>query len=526
MRTRPDPAARAFRRGPLTFMRALADLLHAAFHEPDTLRYRTVQGTVWALILTSVLLLVVEALLPPGSPAGPAVRAVDRVLLSIFAVEILLRVGSFRPPVLSVFRRPPFGRLRTHLLSRLQYLLRPIMLVDILAVLALFPELRGLRALRLLRLLRSNRLFRYRNPFAIVLQAFEENGVLFVLAFAVLGTATLLGGLSMYLVEVRDNPDIVTFTDGLWWALVTTTTVGFGDIAPVTGLGRLIGAVMMVAGMFTLALFAGIVGSSLVSSLVSVQEEQFRMSDYVNHIVVCGYDQSTHLMLDALRAELDPARTRVVLFDAHERPRDVPPEFLWVRGDPTKESELDKVRLTHASAVIVPGERDTSPQAADARTILITFTIRSYLNRQRRELRRRRFPLYLVVEILDSENVDHARQAGADEVLETRRIGYAMIAHAVGYHGTATAMSRVLLSGAHNVYVGVLPRDIKEPVPFGDLLADMQLSRRGGLVVGLRTPAGDEVINPAKDYPVEPRSQLLYLAEQPLLDPPGRASAP
>lgn len=499
----------------------LRALLHAAFHERETPAYRYVQGAIWALILISVLLLVVEALLPAGSPAGPVVRAVDRGLLSVFAVEILLRVGSYRPPVLKVFRRPRMGTLRTHVTGRLRYLVRPIMLIDILAVLALFPELRGLRALRLLRLLRSNRLFRYHNPFSIVLQAFEENAVLFALAFGGLGAATLLGGTSMYLVEVRDNDAIASVVDGMWWALVTTTTVGFGDIAPVTGLGRLVGAGMMVAGMFTLALFAGIVGSSLVSSVVSVREEQFRMSEYVNHIVVCGYDQTTHMMLDALSAELDLDEKRVVLFDNHERPRDVPPEFLWVRGDPTKESELDKVRLTHAAAVIVPGERDTSPQAADARSILITFTIRSHLDRQPVHVRRRRFPLYVVVEILDSENVDHARTAGADEVLETRKIGYAMIAHAVGYHGTATAMSRVLLSGAHNVYVGVLPAGRTEPVAFGELLVEMQLSKRGGLVVGLRTPDGDEVINPPKDYMLQPDAQLLYLAEQPLLDPPG-----
>ena len=84
-------------------------------------------------------------------------------------------------------------------------------------------------------------------------------------------------------------------------------------------------------------------------------------------------------------------------------------------------------------------------------------------------------------------------------MLETRKIGYAMIAHAVGYHGTATAMSRVLMSGHHNVYVGVLPGDRNEPVPFGELLMEMELSKRGGLVVGVRTPAGDEVINPPKD---------------------------
>ena len=501
-------------------MRRLAIQLRTAFHEPATRVYRYTQGCVGALIVLSIVLLVVETLLVPGSAASAGVALADRVLLIIFAIEILLRVGTYSPPSLKVFRRPPMGRLRTHVLARLGYLARPLMLVDILAVLALFPELRGLRALRLLRLLRTSRIFRYRNPFAIVTHAFEENGLLFALAFTGLGVVTLLGGTTIYLVEGRANIMITSLVDGLWWALVTVTTVGFGDIVPVTGLGRIIGAVLMVAGMFTLALFAGIVGSSLVGGMLSIREEQFRMNDYVNHIIVCGWDESTPLMLEALAHELTLHETRVVLFDCHERPREVPPDFLWVQGNPTKESELDKVRLTHAAAVIVTGERDTTPQAADARTLLITFTIRSHLAHHRSDVRNRRAPLYVVAEILDSENVDHARLAGADEVIETRRIGYSMIAHAVRYHGTATAMSRVLLSGAHNVYVGLVPGGHAGARLFGDLLVEMQLSKRGGLVVGLRTPDGKEIINPPKTHLVEPGTLVLYLAEQPLLDPP------
>lgn len=495
--------------------------LRAAFHEPDTRIYRYTQGAVWTLIVLSIALLVVETLLATDSAASAVVAGADRVLLTIFAIEILLRVATFSPPSLKVFRRPPMGRLRTHVVARLGYLMRPLMLVDILAVLALFPGLRGLRALRLLRLFRTSRIFRYRNPFAIVIHTFEENGLLFTLAFGVLGVVTLLGGSTIYLVEGRVNPKIVSLLDGFWWALVTVTTVGFGDITPVTGLGRIIGAVLMVAGMFTLALFAGIVGSSLVRGMLSIREEQFRMSDYVNHIIVCGWDESTHLMLEALGHELNLNETRVVLFDCHERPRDVPPEFLWVQGDPAKESELDKVRLTQSAGVIVTGERDTTPQAADARTILITFTIRAYLARHSKDVRHRRTPLYVVAEILDSENVGHARKAGADEVIESRRIGYSMIAHAVRYHGTATAMSRVLLSGAHNVYVGVVPGETATARPFGELLIEMQLSKRGGLVVGLRTPDGKEIINPSKQHSVEPGTHVLYLAERPLLDPPG-----
>ena len=244
------------------------------------------------------------------------------------------------------------------------------------------------------------------------------------------------------------------------------------------------------------------------------------MSDYVNHVVVCGYDESTHILLEALVGELDLEDTRVVLFGNHERPRELPPDFLWVRGDPTKESELDKVRLTHAAAVIVAGSRNLTPQAADARTILTTFTIRSFLEERHTQVRSRRRPLYVVVEILDSENIDHAKTAGADEVIETRRIGYSMIARAVYHHGTATTMSRVLVSGgAHKVYIGRIPEPLESPVSFGELLVRMRLTKRGGLVIGVRTPSGEEIINPAKDYVVEPRTLLIYLAEQPLLEP-------
>ncbi len=494
--------------------------LHAAFHEPATRIYRVVQGAVWALIVVSIVLLVVEAVLPEGSLAIPIVHRVDRAILVIFAVEILLRVASYRPASLKVFKRPPIGRIRAQLVGRLVYILQPLMLVDILAVLALFPELRGLRALRLLRLLRTSKVFQYRNPFAIVMKALEENGLLFTFAFSVLGVATLLGGVSMYLVEARLNPNIDALIDGIWWALVTVTTVGFGDITPVTLLGRIVGGALMVAGMFTLALFAGIVGSSLVNAMLSIREEQFRMSDYVNHVVVCGYDESKHLLQEALRQEVDLTQTPIVIFDNHDRPRDLHPDFLWVPGDPTKESELDKVRMTHAATVIVSGARDMSPQDADARTILTTFTIRSFLRRHRKLVSQRRRKLYVVAEILDSENVEHARAAGADEVIETRKIGYAMIARAVGYHGTATTMSRVLMSGAHNVYIGRIPGASDKPVPFGDLLIELRLSKRGGLVLGLRTPSGAEIINPPKSDLVEPGSMLIYLAEAPLLEPP------
>ena len=79
--------------------------------------------------------------------------------------------------------------------------------------------------LRFLRLLRGRKLFRYSTPLAGVAQALTENRLLYVAAFLFLGTATILGGVTIYLVEGNSNPDISNVGDGLWWAQDTRDDV-------------------------------------------------------------------------------------------------------------------------------------------------------------------------------------------------------------------------------------------------------------------------------------------------------------
>jgi len=492
------------------------DRLHDAFHDPESTAHRVTESSVGVLIVLSVVLLCLEPLVDDAKTLAALVLA-DRILLVIFAVEVTLRIVSVRPSELRVLRQAPLGRLRARAVACLKHALEPLVLIDLITVLALVPALRGLRAVRLLRLLRSIRVFRYSNPFTSIVHALEQDRLLFTFGIGVLATEVVVGGLSIFLVERGHNADISTLADGVWWAIVTITTVGFGDITPVTGLGRVLGGVMMVGGMFTLALFAGIVGHSLLSAVLTIREEQFRMSSRVNHVIVCGYDPSAGMFLDVLRRAVERG-TPIVLFGEGERPPDVPPEMIWVSGDPTKSSELDKVNLDRAAAVIIVGSRNVQPQVADAITLLILFTIRSHMQREDPD---RLKPLYIVAEILDSENVRHARTAGADEVIETRRVGFSLLAHSITHHGTADSLSRLIMKGDHNFYVGRVPINLDEPWTYGTLMRELKLADRGVLVVGVRQGAyGHETINPARDHPVDQDTMLLYLANEPLLDPP------
>jgi len=326
----------------------------------------------------------------------------------------------------------------------------------------------------------------------------------------------LLGGVTIFFIE-RGQPGsaVKTLGDGLWWAIVTLTTVGFGDITPETNLGRIVAGALMIAGMFTLAMFAGIVGHTLLRSVLRIREEQFRMSSYLNHVVICGYNRGARMLLDELRQEYRSGEADLVVFSEDERPVDIPTEFIWVEGDPTKESELPKVRIAHAKAALVVGFRHLAPQAADAITILTVFTLRSYLNRHPDRTTRSK-SLYIVAEILEEENVSHARDAGADEVIESTRVGFSLMSHAITMPGTSEIMSRVATSGAHSLYMTPLPSRYDTPLSFRDLAKRFK-DDTGALVIGLRDVEADlDRLNPASDFPVRKGLEVLYLAEAPV----------
>ena len=486
-----------------------------ALHRPTSPAGRAVEVALWALIVVSVALAAIDVAAAPAPPPG-WVKGVDRVLLWCFVVEYVLRIATVRPAELKLFEGGPLWRVRVHILARLRYAVRPMSLVDLLAILAFVPAMRGLRALRLLRLLRGVSLFRYSSPIRGVLRGFQENSLLYVFMFSFLLAVVNLSGVSIFLIEQGVNPGIDSVSDGMWWALVTLTTVGFGDITPVTTLGRVVGGAVMVLGMFTLALFAGVVGSTLLRSIVGLREDSFRMANHTDHIIVFGFNASATLLLDALLQELSDEDADILIMAPGDRPTDLSPEFTWVSADPTRESELDKVRPAFARTAIVIGQRELGPQAADATTLMIVFTIRSYL-RKRAEAGQRRTPLYVVAEVLDPENREHALTAGADEIVETGRLGASLLAHAALVHGSGTIMSTVATAGAASLFIG--PNPSAGAMPWGQLAQELR-ARFGIVPLGIRHgEAGATELNPDDACNVPTGCEIVYLASEDVLRP-------
>lgn len=184
----------------------------------------------------------------------------------IFAVEYLLRVWSCTTE--PGYEHPVSGRVR--------YVFRPLMLADAAAVFSFFiilvvpPDnevnLGALRALRVVS--RAALLARYSPGLQALTLAVSSRRNELLAVVSVVGALLILASSLMYYVEQSAQPEeFSSIPATMWWGIITVTTVGYGDIAPVTSLGRLLAGVIALLGIGIFALPAGILGSGFMEQV-------------------------------------------------------------------------------------------------------------------------------------------------------------------------------------------------------------------------------------------------------------------
>lgn len=182
----------------------------------------------------------------------------ELLALVVFTVEYMVRVWV--APEHPMRRRMPAWR------ARLNYMATPAAIIDLLAVTpAILSQIAPLdvHALLVLRLLRFLKLARYSSGFNALYLAVKRERYALLACLVILGTGVLLSATAVYLVERAAQPNAFgSIPQAMWWAITTLTTVGYGDVVPITPVGRMIGAVTMVAGLVMLALPIAIIASS------------------------------------------------------------------------------------------------------------------------------------------------------------------------------------------------------------------------------------------------------------------------
>ena len=188
----------------------------------------------------------------------------ERWAVIAFTVEYLLRIWT------ADLLYPQLGPWR----ARVKYVFSGMALIDLAAILPyylpmLLPiNLVGIRAVRLVRVLRIFKLNRYSEALSSISEVFRKkiHEILAALFFVLL--LLVIASLLIYYAEHDAQPDkFPNAFSGLWWAVATLTTVGYGDIYPVTALGRLLGAVIAIMGIGMVAVPTGILSAGFVEVL-------------------------------------------------------------------------------------------------------------------------------------------------------------------------------------------------------------------------------------------------------------------
>lgn len=181
----------------------------------------------------------------------------------IFTIEYLARLWV-------AVEVPFLARLAPHS-ARLKMARRPALVIDLLAILPFYVGhifALDLRVLRILRLLRFFKLSRYSPALHTLVRVINNERRALAGALLLLIAAVLFAATGMYYLEQDAQPDkFGSVPDAAWWAVATLTTVGYGDVTPVTALGRMFGGVVMVAGLCILALPVAIISTGFAQEV-------------------------------------------------------------------------------------------------------------------------------------------------------------------------------------------------------------------------------------------------------------------
>lgn len=234
--------------------------------DDDDVASRIVDLLLIVLIAASVVAVILESVSAIERRYTAALYWFEVFTISVFSVEYLLRVWSAVEHSDYARRGPLFGRLR--------FMISFHAIIDLLAILPFYLLTFGLlgtldmRFLRAVRLLRVLKLTRYSAALNMLVQTFHENGRALLAAFGILITVMLLAASGMYYFERLAQPrDFGSIPDSMWWAFVTLTTVGYGDVTPVTTGGKVFGALITVIGIGMVALPTSILASGYSQQL-------------------------------------------------------------------------------------------------------------------------------------------------------------------------------------------------------------------------------------------------------------------
>lgn len=221
--------------------------------------------------------------------------------------------------------------------------------------------------------------------------------------FSIIISIMILFGLLIHYLEPKSYP---TIFEGIYWAVMTAATVGFGDYVPLTFTGRLMAIILVFLGGSFIALFTVNAASAVIKRQNKYQEGKL-MFKGKDHLIIVGWNERAKRTISTLIKE-QPGLS-IVLIDStlNENPLD-DKCVMFIKGSPAEDLTWEHANIRQAKSVLVTADQNLKEAEADMHTILAIITVKG-LNAS----------VQVLAEILTPEQQNNSLRAGADELIRT-----------------------------------------------------------------------------------------------------------
>lgn len=237
----------------------------------------------------------------------------------------------------------------------------------------------------------------------------------------------ILASVSIYLFELGRNQQFMDVMDGLWWAIITFSTTGYGDKVPVTLAGRIVAVLTILIGVGGMSLLSGSLASWLVDRNTKARRGLMDFRKLKDHLIICGWkDDMKEILLSILRASTEYEAEQVVIISnvEPERVEELKEDeqlrgLKFVRGDYFSELSLQRANVAHARKVLILADTLESGAVSevDSKTVMTVLTSKSLAK-----------DVYVTAEVLDKKYESYLKHAQCDEILFSRDFSRQMLA--------------------------------------------------------------------------------------------------
>ena len=298
-------------------------------------------------------------------------------------------------------------------------------------------------------------------------------------------------GTMIHFIEPENFP---TIFDGVWWAIITASTVGYGDFVPLSVPGRVTGIILLLVG-------TGFLSSYFITlSAATVKKQNEYLEGKVdfkgdNHVIIVGWNERSRTIIRTL----SESSKSIILVDETLKSNPIKNDYVhFIKGRANRDDTLLKARIQTARKVIITSDQNLDELQADMNTILTLLAIKG-LNPDIR----------CIAEILTSEQVKNARRAGADDLIPTNALTSAVMLNSISSTGVVSPLLDLLdeLNGKKLAYLLAEPDIIGKEFREASIFL---LSQKEIILIGIKK--GDDVfVNPTKKILIEHEDLLLAI---------------